>query len=226
MTKQPSTGRGAGSSSPAVTCLLMKAKVHAMGGSPLSALPHALSAIALCESHTLHTLHAAASLQLVSVELEIEPSRALTQLQRVRAHVLQNGSAYDISQLQLLSAKCRLAALPPFTADKPPQHQQLRTHVLPALQDALQGFANLRCHAEVAQVLYLRSRVWHSVGRLEERDRDARLFIRAQHEATQSAARLSGRLVESAAVGALEQHMVQLSSLDAAAAALYATLLV
>ena len=107
----------------------------------------------MCEAHSLHSLHAAAALTLVSVELELDATRALTLLQRVRAHVMQNGSAYDVATLQFLSAKCRLAALPPYTAGKAPQLQQLRTHVLPALEDALKGFVKLRCHSEAAQVL-------------------------------------------------------------------------
>ncbi|KAL1515420.1 hypothetical protein AB1Y20_002046 [Prymnesium parvum] len=219
--KLPATGRGAGSSNPAAICLLMQAKAHALGGSPLKALPPVLSAIALCEEHSLHSLHAAAVLLLVSVELELDAARALALLQRVRAHVLQNGSAYDISQLQLLSAKCRLAALPPYSASHAPQLQQLRAHILPALEDALKGFVKLRCHAEAAQALYYRARLYHTVGREEDKQRDAHMYVRAQHEATQSAARLSGRLVDFAEEGVLEEHIAQLQQLDAAAAAMY-----
>ena len=51
--KRPATGCGAGSSSPSVVCLLMQAKAHALGGAPLNALPHALSAMALCQSNSL-----------------------------------------------------------------------------------------------------------------------------------------------------------------------------
>ena len=65
-------------------------------------------------------------------------------------------SAHPIPDLgcrlrQLLNAKCRLAVLPSYLAAAP-QLQQLRAHVLPALHDALNGFAKLRCHAEAAEV--------------------------------------------------------------------------
>lgn len=62
-------------------CLLMQAKAHTLGGNPLKALPPALSAIALCEAHSLHSLHAATALLLVSVELELDAQRALGLLQ-------------------------------------------------------------------------------------------------------------------------------------------------
>ena len=43
------SGKGAGLASPRAMLLLAKAKAHALGGSPLNALPHALSALALAE---------------------------------------------------------------------------------------------------------------------------------------------------------------------------------
>lgn len=65
----------------AAMCFPVQAKAHSIGGSPLKALPPALSAIALCEEHSLHSLHAAAVLLLVSVELELDATRALALLQ-------------------------------------------------------------------------------------------------------------------------------------------------
>lgn len=167
MTRRPATGRGAGAASPQAMLLWMQAKAHSLGGEPLSAMPHALSAMALAEKASLQGLYSAAALELVSVQLNVDPMRANTLLQRVRAQVMRNGSAYEIAQLQLLSAKCRLAMLPNYSDAKPLQLQQLQPHILPALADALAGFARLRCHSEVAGLLYIRARIWHSVNSVE-----------------------------------------------------------
>ena len=48
--------------------------------------------------------------------LEVDAHRALSLLQKARPHVAQNGTAYELARLQLLSAKCRLGTLPPATA--------------------------------------------------------------------------------------------------------------
>lgn len=76
----------------------------------------------------------------------------------------------------------------------------------------------------VLQALYYRARLYHTVGREDDKMRDAALFLRAEHEATQSAARLSGRLVDFADDGVLEEHIAQLQQLDTAAAAMYSGL--
>ena len=136
---------------------------------------------------------------------------------------MRNGSAYEVGRLQLLTAECRLAMLPPFDADSPPQLEQLQPHILPALADALVGFGRLRCHAELGAVLYTRARIWHSVGSLDLRDRDARAFARAERDATHAASRPSGLSLEFGEAGALEAHMAQLKSLDTEAASMYST---
>jgi hypothetical protein len=116
--------------------------------------------------------------------------------------------------MQLLVAKCGLGSQPPFGAARAPL-ASFQPHILPALQEALSGFARLRCPAQCAQVHYLRARIWHTVGATEERDRDAAAFHAAEAEAVQAAARLTGRLLDFAAPGVLEEHIAEL---DAAAA--------
>ena len=201
--------------------LLMQARAHSLGGEPLSAMPHALSAMALAEKAGLLGLHAAAALELAAVQLNIDASRALGLLQKVRAQVMRNGSAYEVARLQLLSAQCRLAMLPNYNEHKPLQLPQLQPHILPALNDALAGFGKLRCHADVAALLYIRARIWHSVGSTELRDRDARHFARAEREASQSAGRPTGMALEFAEPGALEAHMGHLKTHDAEAASMF-----
>ena len=51
---------------------LMMARAHAAGGEPLSAMPHALSAMALAEKASLLGLHARAALELVAVQLNVD----------------------------------------------------------------------------------------------------------------------------------------------------------
>jgi hypothetical protein len=215
--KRPATGRGAGAASPKAMLLLVQAKAHAKGGEPLSAMPHALAAMALAEKASLHGLYGAAALELVAVQLNIDAARALSLLQRVRALVMRNGSAYEMARLKLLSAQCRLAMLPPHSEARPLHVEQLQPHILPALADALGGFGRLRCHSEVASLLYIRARIWHSVDSIELRDRDAQAFARAEQEAMLAASRAVGRMLDCARVGALEGHMVELKSFDEAA---------
>ena len=137
-------------------------------------------------------------------------------MRQVRAHIMRNGSAFEVARLQFLSAQCRMAMLPPYNPQKPPDMEQLRPHILPALADALKGFAKLRCHAEVAECLYLRARVWHTAGAADEREADAQAFAKADAEAQRSAVRLPGRLGEYAEAGVLEAHLAQLRELDGA----------
>ena len=58
------TCRSSGSTCPAAVCLIMQAKAHSQGGSPLNALPPALSAVAMCESHSLYSLRAMATTRI------------------------------------------------------------------------------------------------------------------------------------------------------------------
>jgi len=141
----------------------------------------------------------------------------------VLAQIMRNGSAYHIAQLQFLVAKGHLATLPSFSKAQPPKLEQLEVHVLPALAAALDGFTKLRCHREVAQLLYHRARVYHTLGDVAKRGQDAALFARAEALSAQAAARPCGQLLEFAAPGALEAHLEQLSALDAEAAAIYAS---
>jgi hypothetical protein len=134
---------------------------------------------------------------------------------------MRNGSAYEVARLQLLSAQCRLAMLPRFDEAKPLQAEQLQPHILPALADAFAAFGKLRCHADVAALLYIRARIWQSIGSTEVRDRDARLFAHAEREAAKAASRVAGRLLDFATPGALEAHMAQLKALDAEASGFY-----
>ena len=69
----------------------------------------------------------------------------------------------------------------------------------------------------------MRARIWHALGSLELRDRDARAFARAEEEAQAAAARPTGRALDFATPGALEAHMDALKALDAEAASLYST---
>ncbi|KOO28241.1 hypothetical protein Ctob_004412 [Chrysochromulina tobinii] len=190
-------GKAGGLACPRATIKLAMAKAHALGGDPLNAMPHALTAIALAEQASLQS-------------------------------VMRNGSTYQAAQLQALTAHCRLAQLPDFNATTPPQLQPLRTHILPAIRDALNGFVKLRCHNEVAQLLYLRARIWNSLtdveaDALDQRDRDAELFCRAEEEAKRAAMRPSGAVFEYAEPGVLEAHLQRLKELDAEAATLYAS---
>ena len=141
---------------------------------------------------------------------------------------MRNGSTYQAAQLQALTAHCRLAQLPDSNVTTPPQLQPLRTHILPAIRDALNGFVKLRCHNEASQLLYLRARIWNSLtdveaDALDQRDRDAELFCRAEEEAKRAAMRPSGAVFEYAEPGVLEAHLQRLKELDAEAVALYAS---
>jgi len=221
-------GKAGGLACPRATIKLAMAKAHALGGDPLNAMPHALTAIALAEQASLQSVYASAALQLAEVQLELDPPRALALLHKVRPQVMRNGSTYQAAQLQALTAHCRLAQLPDFNATTPPQLQPLRTHILPAIRDALNGFVKLRCHNEAAQLLYLRARIWNSLtdveaDALDQRDRDAELFCRAEEEAKRAAMRPSGAVFEYAEPGVLEAHLQRLKELDAEAATLYAS---
>ena len=57
---------------------------------------------------------------------------------------MHHGSADEVARLQLAFAKCRLASLPPYSKAAPPSAQTLQAHVLPPLQEALEGFGKLR----------------------------------------------------------------------------------
>ena len=93
-------------------------------------------------------LYSSAAQLLAAAQLEVDPPAALQLLQRVRAHVMHHGSADEVARLQLAFAKCRLASLPPYSKAAPPSAQTLQAHVLPPLQEALEGFGKLRAHTE------------------------------------------------------------------------------
>lgn len=168
-------------------------------------------------------LYSSAAQLLAAAQLEVDPPAALQLLQRVRAHVMHHGSADEVARLQLAFAKCRLASLPPYSKAAPPSAQTLQAHVLPPLQEALEGFGKLRAHTEAAEAAYLASRVHATAGATAERDAAAEVFVAAERAATLAAQRPLGRLADYAAEGVLEAHLAELAELDAAEAAVYAT---
>ena len=109
----------------------------------------------------------------------------------------------------------RLAMLPGYAQHKPPKIEQVQPHILPALSAALASFGKLRCHAEVAGLLYMRARIWHSVGSHELRDRDARAFVLSEQYAAEAASRTCGSLLDFAETGVLEMHIERLKVLQA-----------
>ena len=134
---------------------------------------------------------------------------------------MRNGSSYEVARLQQLSAQCRLAMLPPHSEAVPLRIEQLQPHILPTLADALVGFGRLRCHADVAALLYIRARIWHSVASIELRDSDAKAFSCAEAAVAAATCKPMGRVLAYASVGALELHITQLRVFDAKADALY-----
>ena len=158
---------------------------------------------------------------LVGSQLELDPTKALSLLQKHHSHLMHHGTPHDVATLQLLSARCRLASLMPFSPANPPTSQALQAHTLPTLNEALRGYGRIGAHTEAAEAAYLISRALHSLGDVAGRDAAAALFVEAEAAAARAAARPAGARTRFAQPGALEAHLTELEGIEREAATMY-----
>ena len=170
-----------------------------------------------------------ARLQLLSAQCRLAMLPAYTearplQLQMLQPHILPalNDALSGFGKLRACWGEANTrgrrprAALHPRTPRARVRVSDVTRHLLSPSLSVCAG-----CYDEMAALLYVRARIWNSVGSIELRERDAHSFARAEQEALKAASRPTGRVLDFAEPGALEAHMEQLQALDAEAQQLY-----
>mmetsp|Transcript_7381 Transcript_7381/g.11723 ORF Transcript_7381/g.11723 Transcript_7381/m.11723 type:complete len:753 (+) Transcript_7381:132-2390(+) len=150
---------------------LLQAEVHLRAGSIIGALPYILQALALAESFNLDSVRAEGMVVLAQLRHDLNcPAEAIRHIQGVYSHVSANCPALVRARMHLVMAKCKLAM-----ADVANPENELEL-ALKSLEKAHTLFSVFHAVDGLSGVAYLQARIYHQLGRIDERDNMARQF--------------------------------------------------
>ncbi|KAL0606782.1 Anaphase-promoting complex subunit 5 [Plecturocebus cupreus] len=164
-----------------VSVLLSLAELYWRSSSPTIVLPTRLQALALSKEYRLQCLASetvprpAAFAQLI---LGI-PEQALSLLHMAMEPVLADGAILDKGHAIFLVAKCQVAS--PASYDQLKKAEALEAAV-ENLNEAKNYFAKVDCKERIRDVLYFQARLYHSLGKTQERNRCAMRFRQLHQE--------------------------------------------
>ncbi|XP_053225829.1 anaphase-promoting complex subunit 5 isoform X2 [Podarcis raffonei] len=144
------------------------------------ALPVLLQALALSQEYRLQYLASETILNLAFSQLILGiPEQALSILHMAIEPILAHGAVLDKGAAIFLVAKCQVAS----AASYPPQKkaEALESAIL-NLNEAKTYFAKVDCKEQLRDVLYLQARLFHSLGKTQERNQCAMLFRQLHQE--------------------------------------------
>ncbi len=154
-----------------VQLLLAAMELESRSNCYVSALPHLLEAISICEHSSMHNLHAVALLILARVLLRMRKSkRALSVVKTAIAALLANGHVSHQAEAYLTQAKCFIQLAATTT-----QCSALSLLNRRRYESAFQGLKASeclfkQCHDKhhLREVYYLRARILFLLGHIEE----------------------------------------------------------
>ncbi|KAG8146060.1 putative Anaphase promoting complex subunit 5 protein [Naja naja] len=138
------------------------------------ALPILLQALALAREYRLQYLASETILNLAFAQLILGiPEQALSILHMAIEPVLAHGAVLDKGAAMFLVAKCQVASAASYDPAK--KAEALEAAIL-NLNEAKTYFAKVDCKEQLRDVLYLQARLFHSLGKTQERNQCAMLF--------------------------------------------------
>ncbi|NWX47028.1 APC5 protein, partial [Steatornis caripensis] len=163
-----------------ISVLLSIAELYWRSSCHTIALPVLLQALALAREYSLQYLASETVLNLAFSQLILGiPEQALNILHMAIEPVLAHGAVLDKGCAMFLVAKCQVASAASYTPQK--KIEALESAIL-NLNEAETYFAKVDCKEQLRDVLYFQARLFHTLGKIQERNKCAMLFRQLHQE--------------------------------------------
>ncbi|XP_065273605.1 anaphase-promoting complex subunit 5 isoform X2 [Emys orbicularis] len=144
------------------------------------ALPVLLQALALSREYRLQYLASETVLNLAFSQLILGiPEQALNILHMAIEPILAHGAVLDKGCAMFLVAKCQVASAASYS---PPKKAEALESAILNLNEAKTYFAKVDCKEQLRDVLYFQARLFHTLGKIQERNKCAMLFRQVHQE--------------------------------------------
>ncbi|KAM6403750.1 anaphase-promoting complex subunit 5 [Rhynochetos jubatus] len=163
-----------------ISVLLSVAELYWRSSCHTIALPVLLQALALSREYSLQYLASETVLNLAFSQLILGiPEQALNILHTAIEPVLAHGAVLDKGCAMFLVAKCQVASADSYAPQK--KIEALESAIL-NLNEAKTYFAKVDCKEQLRDVLYFQARLFHTLGKTQERNKCAMLFRQLHQE--------------------------------------------
>ncbi|XP_010130999.1 PREDICTED: anaphase-promoting complex subunit 5 isoform X2 [Buceros rhinoceros silvestris] len=163
-----------------ISVLLSIAELYWRSSCHTIALPVLLQALALSREYSLQYLASETLLNLAFSQLILGiPEQALNILHTAIEPVLAHGAVLDKGCAMFLVAKCQVASAASYTPEK--KMEALESAIV-NLNEAKTYFAKVDCKEQLRDVLYYQARLFHTLGKTQERNKCAMLFRQLHQE--------------------------------------------
>ncbi|XP_072456614.1 anaphase-promoting complex subunit 5 isoform X2 [Notamacropus eugenii] len=163
-----------------ISVLLAVAELYWRASCHTIALPVLLQALALSREYRLQYLASETVLSLAFSQLILGiPEQALNILHVAIEPILADGAVLDKGRAMFLVAKCQVASAASYESQK--KVEALESAIL-NLNEAKSYFAKVDCKEQIRDVLYFQARLYHTLGKAQERNRCAMLFRQLHQE--------------------------------------------
>ncbi|XP_027734361.1 anaphase-promoting complex subunit 5 isoform X2 [Empidonax traillii] len=163
-----------------IRVLLSIAELYWRSSCHTIALPVLLQALALAREYSLQYLASETVLNLAFSQLILGiPEQALNILHMAIEPILAHGAVLDKGCAMFLVAKCQVASAASYTPQK--KIEALESAIL-NLNEAKTYFAKVDCKEQLRDVLYFQARLFHTLGKTQERNKCAMLFRQLHQE--------------------------------------------
>ncbi|ELK26337.1 Anaphase-promoting complex subunit 5 [Myotis davidii] len=163
-----------------ISVLLSVAELYWRSSSPTIALPVLLQALALSKEYRLQYLASETVLNLAFAQLILGiPEQALSLLHMAIEPILADGAVLDKGRAMFLVAKCQVASAASYD---PPNKAEALEAAIENLNEAKNYFAKVDCKERIRDVVYFQARLYHTLGKTQERNRCAMLFRQLHQE--------------------------------------------
>ncbi|KAM6339732.1 anaphase-promoting complex subunit 5 isoform 3-T3 [Alca torda] len=163
-----------------ISVLLSIAELYWRSSCHTIALPVLLQALALSREYSLQYLASETVLNLAFSQLILGiPEQALNILQTAIEPVLAHGAVLDKGCAMFLVAKCQVASAASYA---PQKKIEALESAISNLNEAKTYFAKVDCKEQLRDVLYFQARLFHTLGKTQERNKCAMLFRQLHQE--------------------------------------------
>ncbi|XP_074868912.1 anaphase-promoting complex subunit 5 isoform X1 [Carettochelys insculpta] len=163
-----------------ISVLLSIAELYWRSSCHTIALPVLLQALALSREYRLQYLASETVLNLAFSQLILGiPEQALNILHTAIEPILAHGAVLDKGCAMFLVAKCQVASAASYTPQK--KAEALESAIL-NLNEAKNYFVKVDCKEKLRDVLYFQARLFHTLGKTQERNKCAMLFRQVHQE--------------------------------------------
>ncbi|XP_006865466.1 PREDICTED: anaphase-promoting complex subunit 5 isoform X2 [Chrysochloris asiatica] len=163
-----------------IRVLLSVAELYWRSSSPTIALPVLLQALALSKEYRLQSLASETVLNLAFAQLILGiPEQALSLLHMAIEPILADGAVLDKGRAMFLVAKCQVASAASYD---PPKKAEALEAAIENLSEAKSYFTKVDCKEQIRDVVYFQARLYHTLGRTQERNRCAMHFRQLHQE--------------------------------------------